>query len=148
MDDPCSNIKKVKGTKWRTCLLGAFGSTYLDAKYPISRYFRPSIRVPISVESNAMQKFLKKDIADRLSDNLETDAYGWTCNTKILDFGLAKGVATAIFSTAGTGFDKKIEGRTENMTPERPSITPISYLIMQASHDIQVHKSPQTLACK
>ncbi|XP_026389392.1 uncharacterized protein LOC113284192 isoform X5 [Papaver somniferum] len=47
MDDPCSNIKKVKGTKWRTCLLGAFGSTYLDAKYPISRYFRPSIRVPI-----------------------------------------------------------------------------------------------------
>ncbi|XP_026389390.1 uncharacterized protein LOC113284192 isoform X4 [Papaver somniferum] len=105
-----------------------FGSTYLDAKYPISRW----ILLPTIFMESA---FLH-------SENTQT------CNTKILDFGLAKGVATAIFSTAGTGFDKKIEGRTENMTPERPSITPISYLIMQASHDIQVHKSPQTLACK
>ncbi|XP_026389388.1 uncharacterized protein LOC113284192 isoform X2 [Papaver somniferum] len=116
-----------------------FGSTYLDAKYPISRYFRPSIRVPIRW---ILLPTIFMESAFLHSENTQT------CNTKILDFGLAKGVATAIFSTAGTGFDKKIEGRTENMTPERPSITPISYLIMQASHDIQVHKSPQTLACK
>ncbi|XP_026447271.1 uncharacterized protein LOC113347809 isoform X2 [Papaver somniferum] len=64
------------------------------------------------------------------------------------DFGLAKGVATAIFSTAGTGFEIFFEDQTENMTPERPSITPIPYLIMLASHDIKVHNSPQTLACK
>ncbi|XP_026393119.1 uncharacterized protein LOC113288328 isoform X2 [Papaver somniferum] len=109
-----------------TRLVGAVGCTYLDAKYPISRW----ILLPTNFVESA---FLH-------SANTQT------CNTKILDFGLEKGVA--IFSTAGTGFEFFFEDRTENMTPECPSITPIPYLIMLASHDIKVHKSPQTLACK
>ncbi|RZC49740.1 hypothetical protein C5167_018166 [Papaver somniferum] len=117
MDDPCSNIKKVKGTKWMTRLVGAVGCTYLDAKYPISRYFRPSIRVPISVESNAIYDEVFEERHCRLSY-----AYGWVdptsnhfcaicissqCKYTDLqhkDFGLAKGVATAIFSTAALSY--------------------------------------------